>query len=51
MRKPTIEIVSETKHDTTATVCYRLKIAGNPPIDVMDSTQLVLEYGAWKYAR
>ena len=50
-RKPTIHILSETKYDTTATVRYRLNIPGNPPVDVMDSTQLVLENGAWKFSR
>jgi hypothetical protein len=51
MRKPSVEIISASQHDTMATVRYRLKIAGRPPVDVTDSTQLVLENGAWKYAR
>ncbi len=51
MRKPKLEIISETKYDTTATVRYRLKIAGNPPVNVTDSTQLLLENGAWKFSR
>ncbi len=51
MRKPTIQIISESQHDTTATVRYHLTISGTPPVDLTDSTQLVLEDGAWKYAR
>jgi hypothetical protein len=50
MRKPKIQVLSESVHDTTATVRYRLTISGTPPVDVTDSTQLVLEDGAWKYA-
>jgi hypothetical protein len=50
LHKPTIQILSESQHGTTATVTYRLKIAGPPPVDVTDSTQLLLENGAWKYA-
>ena len=51
MRKPSVEVIAASQHDTMATVTYRLKIAGTPPIDVTDSTQLVLENGVWKYAR
>jgi hypothetical protein len=51
IHKPTIQIVSESQHGETAMVTYRLKIAGPPPVDVTDSTQLLLENGAWKYAR
>jgi hypothetical protein len=51
MRKPKIQIISESQHDTAAMVKYHLTISGTPPIDLIDSTQLVLEDGAWKYAR
>ena len=51
MHKPSIQVLSETQHDSVATVKYRLKIAGAQPVDVTDSTQLFLENGAWKYSR
>jgi hypothetical protein len=50
-RKPTILVMSASQHDTTATVRYRLQIAGAPPVDMVDSTQLFLENGEWKYSK
>jgi hypothetical protein len=51
MRKPTVQVLSESVHDTMATVKYRLRIAGAQPVDVTDSIQLFLENDAWKYSR
>jgi hypothetical protein len=51
LHKPTIQIVSESQHDSVAIVKYHLRISGTHPVDVTDSTELFLENGAWKYAR
>ncbi len=51
MHKPTIQVISESVHDTIAVVKYRLRISGTQPVDVTDSTQLFLENGSWKYSR
>ncbi len=51
LHKPTIQIVSESQHDSIAIVKYHLRISGKHPVDVTDSTELFLENGAWKYSR
>jgi hypothetical protein len=51
MRKPTIQVLSESQHDSVAVVKYRLSIAGTQPVNMTDSVQLFLENGAWKYSR
>ena len=50
-RKPSIQVLAESQHDSVATVKYRLKIDGAQPVDVTDSIQLFLENGEWKYSR
>jgi hypothetical protein len=49
--KPTIQVLSESQTDSTAIVKYRLKLVGAQTVYKTDSTELLLEHGAWKYAR
>jgi hypothetical protein len=51
MRKPSIQVLSESRHDSVAIVKYHLSIAGTQPVNMTDSVQLFLENGEWKYSR
>ena len=51
IHRPDVHVLSESQNGNVATVTYRLRFAASRLVDTTETAVLVLENGAWKYAR